>query len=58
MKRKTTRKKPLPLHEKAFTAFKVAVRKAIRERTRAGLPVYIERDGKIVNINRKRRRAA
>lgn len=58
MKRKKARKKPSTLQDKAFAAFKVAVRNAIRERMRAGLPVYVERGGKIVNLNPKKRRAA
>jgi hypothetical protein len=58
MNQKKSGKKAVSVEDPALTAFKVAVRKAIRERVRAGLPVYVERHGKIVNINPKKRRAA
>jgi len=58
MKRKKSAKKPVAVQDPALTAFKVAVRNAIRERKRAGLPVYIERAGKIVNLNPQRRSKA
>lgn len=54
----------LPLEERAFLALRVAVRKAIRERLRAGLPVYVWKDGKVVDLaatkrpKRQRRRSA
>lgn len=46
------------LQRKALRALRAAVRKAIRRKMRAGLPVYVSRDGKIVNLNPKKRRAA
>jgi methionine synthase II (cobalamin-independent) len=58
VKAKKSAKKQTALQEKAFRAMKVAVRKAIREKMRAGLPVYVGRDGKVVNLNPKKRRAA
>jgi len=40
----------LPLEKRAEIAFKVAVAKAIDEHVRLGLPVYIWRDGKVVEL--------
>lgn len=40
----------LPLSERGLIALRVAVKKAIEEHARAGLPIYVERDGKIVKI--------
>ncbi len=40
----------LPLHKRAEIAFKIAVAKAIDEHARLGLPVYIWRDGKVVEL--------
>jgi hypothetical protein len=51
-------KKQTALQEKAFRAMKVAVGKAIRAKMQAGLPVYVARGGKVVNLNPKKRRAA
>jgi hypothetical protein len=45
------------LQEHAFTALKSAVKKAIAERTRLGLPVYVWKDGKVVDLNAPKRRA-
>ena len=41
----------LPLHKRAEIAFKIAVAKAIDEHARLGLPVYIWRDGKVVELS-------
>jgi hypothetical protein len=41
----------LPLEKRAEIAFKVAVAKAIEEHTRLGLPVYIWRNGKVVELS-------
>jgi hypothetical protein len=54
----------LPIERRAEIAFKIAVAKAIDEHTRLGLPVYIWRNGKVVelsqdnarNVARSRRR--
>ena len=51
-------KKQLALEKKAFQAMKIAVRKAISDKMCAGLPVYATRNGKVVNLNPKKRRAA
>jgi len=40
----------LPLEKRAEIAFKRAVAKAIDEHARLGLPVYIWRDGKVVEL--------
>lgn len=40
----------LPLEERAEMAFKAAVEKVIVEHARRGLPIYIWRDGKVVEI--------
>jgi hypothetical protein len=49
------REKLRGFHDLALKAFKVAVRKALRERRRLGLPIWVERNGKVVNINPKKR---
>jgi hypothetical protein len=41
----------LPLEERAEIAFKVAVAKAIDEHARLGLPIYIWRHGKVVELS-------
>lgn len=41
----------LPLEKRAETAFRVAVSKAIDEHTRLGLPVYIWRNGRVVEVS-------
>lgn len=38
----------LPLEKRAEIAFKAAVAKAIDENARLGLPVYVGRDGKVI----------
>jgi len=40
----------LPLEKRAELAFKIAVAKAIDEHARLGLPVYIWRDGRVVEL--------
>ena len=40
----------LPLSERGLIALRVAVKKAIEEHARAGLPIYTKREGKIVAI--------
>jgi hypothetical protein len=44
----------LPLEERAILALRAAVRKAIAERKRAGLPVYIWSKGKVVELGSRR----
>ncbi len=56
-RRKPTRKQ-LAIEKKATEAARIAVRKAVDAKIRAGLPVYVSRNGKIVNLNPKKRRAA
>ena len=46
----------LPLERRAEIAFKIAVRKAIEEHTRLGLPVFVWRDGRIEEIRKPRRK--
>ena len=41
----------LPLEKRAEIAFKVAMAKAIDEHTRLGLPVYVWRNGKVVELS-------
>jgi len=41
----------LPLEERAEMALKAAVEKVIVEHARQGLPVYIWRDGKVVEMS-------
>jgi hypothetical protein len=41
----------LPLEKRAEIAFKVAVAKAIDEHSRLGLPVYIWRNGEVVELS-------
>jgi hypothetical protein len=41
----------LPIEKRAEIAFKVAVAKAIDEHARLGLPVYIWRDGRVVELS-------
>jgi hypothetical protein len=40
----------MPLEKRAEIAFKIAVAKAIDEHSRLGLPVYIWRDGRVVEL--------
>jgi len=48
MKKKTAIK--LTLGQKAEKALKEAVRNVVREHTRAGLPLVVWKDGKVVKI--------
>ncbi len=41
----------LPLEKRAEIAFKMAVAKAIDEHARLGLPVYVWRDGGVVELS-------
>jgi hypothetical protein len=41
----------LPLEKRAEIAFKAAVARAIDEHARLGLPVYIGRNGKVVELS-------
>jgi hypothetical protein len=43
----------LPLEERAEMALKVAVEKVIIEHAREGLPTYIWRDGRVVEMSRE-----
>jgi len=40
----------LPIAERGLMALKVAVKKAIEQHAREGLPIYTWRDGKVVEI--------
>jgi len=40
----------LPLEKRAEIAFKIAVAKAIDEHARLGLPIYVWRDGRVVEL--------
>ena len=40
----------LPLEQRAELALKAAVKKVIREHARQGLPIYVWRDGEVVEI--------
>ena len=41
----------LPLEKRAEIAFRVAVAKAIAEHARLGLPIYVWRNGKVVELS-------
>ena len=41
----------LPLEKRAEIAFRVAVAKAIEEHARLGLPIYVWRNGKVVELS-------
>ena len=41
----------LPLIERAEMALKAAVEKVMEEHAREGLPIYIWRDGKVVEVS-------
>ena len=41
----------LPLEQRAEMALKAAVEKAIAERARQGLPIYIWREGRVVELS-------
>jgi hypothetical protein len=40
----------LPISERGLIALKTAAKKAIEEHARQGLPIYVWRDGKVVEI--------
>jgi hypothetical protein len=40
----------LPIAERGLTALKAAVKKVIVEHARQGLPIYIWRDGEVVEV--------
>jgi len=40
----------LPMPERGLVALKAAVKKAIEEHTQEGLPIYIWRDGRVVEV--------
>ena len=40
----------LPISERGLIALKAAIKKAIEEHAREGLPIYVWRDGKVVEI--------
>jgi hypothetical protein len=50
MKKPSTAVLRLPLHKRAEIAFRIAVAKAIDEHARLGLPVYVWRDGRVVEL--------
>ena len=41
----------LPLEERAEMALKAAVEKVMEEHAREGLPIYIWRDGRVVEVS-------
>jgi hypothetical protein len=41
----------LPLDERAFMALQAAVEKVIIENARRGTPIYVWRDGKVVEVS-------
>ena len=47
----------LPLEKRAEMALKAAVRKAIADHVRRGRPIYIWRDGKLVEVPARKLRA-
>jgi hypothetical protein len=47
----------LPLEQRAEMAFKAAVEEVIIEHARQGLPIYIWRDGKVVELSPEELRA-
>jgi hypothetical protein len=48
----------LPLEKRAEIAFKIAVAKAIDEHARLGLPIYIWRNGRVVELPPKKARSS
>jgi len=51
MKTVPQRVQELPLEKRALLALKAAVKKAIAERTREGLPVYVWSGGHVVDLS-------
>jgi len=47
----------LPLEERALLALRAAVKEAIAERAREGLPVYVWSDGRVVELSAEKSRA-
>jgi len=47
----------LPLEERALLALRAAVKEAIAERLREGLPVYVWSDGRVVDLSARKMRA-
>jgi hypothetical protein len=47
----------LPLAERALLALRAAVKEAITERARAGMPVYVWANGRVVKLPAKKLRA-
>jgi len=47
----------LAMSERGLMALKTAVKKAIEEHAREGVPIYVWRDGKVVEIPRDELRA-
>ncbi len=45
----------LPIEERALLALKSAVKKMVAEHKRLGLPVYIWRDGQVVDLLAKKK---
>jgi hypothetical protein len=45
----------LPLHVRAFMALQDAVEQVIEEHLRDGLPIYVWRDGKVVDVSEELR---
>ena len=50
MKRRNARNKRLSMGEKAEKALKIAVKKAFKEHKKAGVPIVVWKNGKIVKI--------
>jgi hypothetical protein len=48
----------LPLEQRALLALKEGVRKAIAERRRLGLPVYVWSGGRVTDISSRRNRTS
>jgi hypothetical protein len=57
MKTQSKTSKLSPLEKRAETAFKIAVAKAIDEHARLGFPIYIWRDGQVVELSPEEVRA-
>jgi len=51
MKRVPQRVQELPLEKRALLALRAAVKKAIAERSREGLPVYVWSGGHVVDLS-------
>lgn len=51
MKKPSKSAKLSPLEKDAETAFKIAVAKAIDEHARLGFPIYVWRDGQVVELS-------